>query len=321
MPWYPLGFRLGDTGLTPAFVRFERLADGVDVADPPAISEVGHGLYRFEYVPNMDIVFVVDGGAGIDDTDARYVRGVLSPQDDRLDASVSSRATPQDVATAADGVPATVAPRAAPAALVDAVNVLTSEINEAATPADLAALPAQILATSLPGNPVAGSVGEALAKLVEAHQVLTGSWELDSETSQLVIYAPDDATVLLRFDLFDSLGQSAVRDVVERRRFHPPPPPPPAPVNLIAAQSAGTTNIALSWTNGLPVAGTVQIEDTFTGALVAGPTGASQGAISAQVAMGPMVISNTYRARVSAVGVNLTSNFSYTAPPGPGGPP
>jgi hypothetical protein len=120
-------------GLAPGFATLKQVGDGADVT-PPSIAEVGGGWYKFTVAPPEDYVAVVDGGSSLDEAD-RYASGVLTPDDfaatearlaeldagnvpadadtllgrltagraaalDNLDAAVSSRSTPGDIASA-----------------------------------------------------------------------------------------------------------------------------------------------------------------------------------------------------------------------------
>jgi len=93
---YSVYFRATDTGLTPTFVKFTRRSDNVNLlGSAPAISEVlgpggGFGEYKFTFDATVEVSFVVDGGASITSTADRYVRGVLGPEDSRLDAAISA---------------------------------------------------------------------------------------------------------------------------------------------------------------------------------------------------------------------------------------
>ena len=77
------------TGLTPVFLSFEDLA-GDPVAPEPAITEIGNGWYSFTYSPAEDIVFVIDGGSTLDDSE-RYLANVITPEDDYLDTPITTR--------------------------------------------------------------------------------------------------------------------------------------------------------------------------------------------------------------------------------------
>lgn len=97
MTTYPVAFLSEDVGLAldgDSFVLFEKLADGTAPtnAAPAVVVEIGHGLYRFDYTAAEDVVFVLDGGEALDAA-TRYVRGVLSPMDERLDVVLSTRAS------------------------------------------------------------------------------------------------------------------------------------------------------------------------------------------------------------------------------------
>jgi hypothetical protein len=67
-----------NTGLTPTLTIFA--INGVSAITAPGITETpaGSGLYRFEYGPTQSILWQMDGGAGLADSD-RYIVGVLDP--------------------------------------------------------------------------------------------------------------------------------------------------------------------------------------------------------------------------------------------------
>lgn len=67
-----------NTGLTPTMTIFQT-SGGTAIA-APAITEPGSGtgLYKFSYGPTASIIFVCDGGAGLDSGD-RYIIGALDP--------------------------------------------------------------------------------------------------------------------------------------------------------------------------------------------------------------------------------------------------
>lgn len=94
MARYFLRFRNADVGLTPSFLDFKKASDLSDVGSPPAIVELvsattGGGTYYFDYVPTFDIVYEVDGGAGIADATVRFIAGKISPNDTYIDEPVS----------------------------------------------------------------------------------------------------------------------------------------------------------------------------------------------------------------------------------------
>jgi hypothetical protein len=83
--------------LTPAIVTYKKVADGQDVADPPAVTEIGGGFYKFTAAPAEALVVTVDGGGGLADAD-RYKVMQITPHDADLDAQVSSRSTASEAA-------------------------------------------------------------------------------------------------------------------------------------------------------------------------------------------------------------------------------
>lgn len=88
---YKLRFRNSDTGLTPAFLRWQRLDTLQPVTPIPAIVELGNGDYYFEWTwiskIDPDIDFVVDGGPSIPTEEVRYVSDILSVRDYSVSAS------------------------------------------------------------------------------------------------------------------------------------------------------------------------------------------------------------------------------------------
>lgn len=86
MGLYLLKFGSGDprpfTGLGPTFVLFFNAATGATVA-PPVILEtfVGSGLYEFTWGPTTSIAFLADAATTSPGTAARYISGLLSPDD------------------------------------------------------------------------------------------------------------------------------------------------------------------------------------------------------------------------------------------------
>jgi hypothetical protein len=68
---------------------FKKVSDLSDVSTP-SVTEIGNGLYKFTHTPSEDIVFELDAGATISDAEARYISGVISPQDAYLDAAMTS---------------------------------------------------------------------------------------------------------------------------------------------------------------------------------------------------------------------------------------
>lgn len=79
---YWVQFGSGDprvtTGLSPTFIIFQNTGGSAITA--PSVTEpgTGTGLYKFTYGPTVSIVFTLDGGSGLSDTN-RYVAGVLDP--------------------------------------------------------------------------------------------------------------------------------------------------------------------------------------------------------------------------------------------------
>jgi hypothetical protein len=95
------------TGLSPMITIYKKVSDGSDVADPPAVSEIGGGFYKFTAAPAEALVVQVDGGATLVDTD-RYKVLQITPHDADLDAQVSTRGSQADLTAVklkTDGLP------------------------------------------------------------------------------------------------------------------------------------------------------------------------------------------------------------------------
>lgn len=88
---YFLNFRKSDTGLTPT-PTFKRADTFVGVG-APTIFEVSDGEYYFDWTWNtptdVDIIFIVDGGASIPTEEVRYIKGTISPRDRFIDEPIS----------------------------------------------------------------------------------------------------------------------------------------------------------------------------------------------------------------------------------------
>jgi hypothetical protein len=131
------------TGATPTFHAYEDFAGGT--VTPPAIVEIGLGMYGFTPAPT-DITngtaYIIDGGVT---ANPRYASGSLQPGVD--------------------------------------INV------------DVAAILALVTATN---------------------ELLYGKWVIDSNTNQLIMYAPDNTTVLATFNLLDVNGNPTTSLVFQR---------------------------------------------------------------------------------------------------------
>jgi hypothetical protein len=79
-------------GLIATIITYKKVASGEDVANPPAVTEIGGGFYKFAAAPSEALVVAVDGGSGLANED-RYKVLQITPHDADLDAAVSSRAT------------------------------------------------------------------------------------------------------------------------------------------------------------------------------------------------------------------------------------
>lgn len=91
MARYFLRFRHSDSALTPVFTYFKKASDLSNVGSPPAINGPLNtdGTYYFDYVPVFDIIYEVDGGAGIADETIRYISDSISPRDVYIDEPTS----------------------------------------------------------------------------------------------------------------------------------------------------------------------------------------------------------------------------------------
>ncbi len=84
------------SGLSPTFIAFVAPSLGTTLT-PPGVTEVitGTGLYSFVYGATTAIIFTIDGGAALADSD-RYVTGTLDPVqtvDERLGWATDSFGT------------------------------------------------------------------------------------------------------------------------------------------------------------------------------------------------------------------------------------
>lgn len=84
------------TGLTPSFSTLAKRSDGTDIT-PPAISEIKGGHYKFTLTPTEVLVGVIDGGSALTNAADRYVPCTFTPNDEFIDAAMSSRASQSSV--------------------------------------------------------------------------------------------------------------------------------------------------------------------------------------------------------------------------------
>lgn len=182
MAVYVISFGVTDTGLTlnaSNFVVFAKTAGGSPTnAAPATVTAIGYGLYKFTYVAAEDVAFVVDGGAGVAAAD-RYVRGVLSPADTRLDVAISTVAS--DVAGLATQ------------AGLDAVN------------GNVAILDARVQTQQ-----------DAINRLTSFTE---GRWKIyttGADANRIVYFSQDGTTVLAKFDLKDVSGNATYKSAFER---------------------------------------------------------------------------------------------------------
>lgn len=94
MSTYTVTFRYSDTALTlnqSSFLIFQKLANGGTPTNPApsTFTPIGYGMYRFDYTAVEEVAFVLDGGPSVPAAE-RYIRGVLSPMDTRLDSPIST---------------------------------------------------------------------------------------------------------------------------------------------------------------------------------------------------------------------------------------
>lgn len=80
------------TLLTPSIITYKKVVDGTDVPNPPAVSEIGGGFYKFTASPAEALAVVVDGGAALAAAE-RYKAVQITPNDADLDVPISTRAT------------------------------------------------------------------------------------------------------------------------------------------------------------------------------------------------------------------------------------
>lgn len=81
------------TGLSPTLDLFIKVSNGTSAGTPPTVSELSGGFYKFTYSPSEDVAIRVDSNdVTMADRD-RYIPIEVSPHDDDLDATVSSRSS------------------------------------------------------------------------------------------------------------------------------------------------------------------------------------------------------------------------------------
>lgn len=102
MASYLVTFRPTDTGLTlssASFVVFKKLSNGAapTVAAPATITELGYGLYKFDYVAAEPVAYVIDGGASLP-AESRYVSGTLYPGGSTTVSNTSLAALNENIA-------------------------------------------------------------------------------------------------------------------------------------------------------------------------------------------------------------------------------
>jgi len=78
-----------ETLLTPTIITYKKVSDGADVADPPSITEIGGGFYKFTATPTEAIAVSIDGGASLTNAFERYKVMQITPNDDNLDAAIT----------------------------------------------------------------------------------------------------------------------------------------------------------------------------------------------------------------------------------------
>lgn len=207
MAIYTVSFPVTSTGLSlssASFLVFKKTSDGSSPtnAAPSTITEIGHGLYKFTYTPAEDVVFVLDGGATITSASDRYVRGVLSPMDERLDATVSTRATQ----TSVDAVQATAS------TTQTAVGNVQTTVNSAATQAGLDAVNSNL-------GILDARIQTQQDQVDTLYAVSVGRWKIHTsgpDANRIVYYAEDGTTVVAKFDLKDLSGNPTFKSAFER---------------------------------------------------------------------------------------------------------
>ena len=102
----------------------------------------------------------------------------------------------------------------------DVVQDLASDATTAATSAASSAATAATAAgnaqTASSGANTAAAAAQAAA--VATLNVETGGWTLDSTLNQMTIFAPDNVTVIAKFNCFDASGNPSVVNVYKRVR-------------------------------------------------------------------------------------------------------
>jgi len=67
-----------------------------------------------------------------------------------------------------------------------------------------------------PGVDINVDVAAILALVTATNELLYGKWVIDSNTNQLIMYAPDNTTVLATFNLLDVNGNPTTSLVFQR---------------------------------------------------------------------------------------------------------
>jgi hypothetical protein len=79
------------TELSPTISVYKKVSDGTDVTPAPTVSEIGGGFYKFTASPAEALVVRMNGGGTLAEAD-KYKVMQITPNDDSLDAAVSTRA-------------------------------------------------------------------------------------------------------------------------------------------------------------------------------------------------------------------------------------
>lgn len=221
MGTYVIQFRYADTGLTPSFTKYVKVSDLSSAGSSPTFTEVGHGMYKFDATPTYDIAFTIDGGSGIADSEIRYVRGVLSPQDAYLDAAMSTRAAIADYTSLRAGkldnldnldvASSTLATASALSTLSTTVGTLSTTVGGIVTSV-------ATLATSAALSAVSTIATSARDYALRASGLLDGRKKINTVTNKLTIYESDNTTPLQIWSLKDATGAPTSSKIYESVR-------------------------------------------------------------------------------------------------------
>jgi len=100
---------------------------------------------------------------------------------------------------------------------VGCYDVVADFASDAVTAANAATTAANAASTSSSGAVTAANA--AAASAAAALDALTGGWTLDPVANTLTLYAPDNVTVIAKFNCFDASGVPSVLTVYKRTRI------------------------------------------------------------------------------------------------------